>query len=131
MSDDLEKLFRIPANTRIRVNDTRRDIKKQYDALEKLRDKPDANYTFEQMRFFITEMNALLKTMADLQKHAAVRRPSRGKKGTGRPRGRPRKNFDAEGIPLYQDSPKPVKSEDDNSKAKFLQEITSEPEETE
>lgn len=129
MSDDLQKLFRIPANTRIRVNDTRRDIKEQYDAMKKLRDNP--SNTPEQTKFIIKEMNDLLKTMADLQKHAAARRPSRGKPGTGRPKGRPRKQFDSQGNPLYVTSPKLVKADDEDSKAKFLEGITSGPEETE
>lgn len=121
LSEGLPEGFKIAGNTRIRLRDTRLLIVQQYEAIQKLMNDPAAKYTFEQKQFFITELNDLIKQMAMLQKLASGRGRYKPKTKGGK-KGRPRREYGSDGVPLYQDSPKPVKP-DDESKTKFLQEM--------
>jgi hypothetical protein len=78
------------------------------------------------------QRTALLLELSKLQL-AVSKKWKRMNKGIGKggrhKGGRPKKMFDSQGEPLYNDSPR-VKSEDTPSKKKFLEEITGGPAET-
>jgi hypothetical protein len=98
-------------------------ILQQYETIQtELKNK---EYNFEQKAFLIKEANRLLELLEHLQVEKRKRREANGNK----PIGRPKKRVDSFGQPLYRES-KVKKTEDLESKKKFLSEIQDEPTET-
>lgn len=110
----------------IRRADIRKKVLAQYDSIQAERNREGANYTFEQITFFIQEGNRILELLARLPSRKGTS-PAPGKKRGGRPK----RMHDSEGNPLYNNSPKLAKPEDHTSKKKFLEGITGGTEETE
>jgi hypothetical protein len=111
----------------MRLVDMRRIGLQQYAAIQE--QLKDPTLTFEQRTVLNNQSIAILKELAGLQKVAIKKaRKQREEKSKGKP-GRPKKQFDSEGNPLYNDSPK---MEEPNSKEAFLNRIQANgPEETE
>lgn len=104
----------------MRLMDTRRLGLQQYTLIQE--QLKDPNLTFDQRLALITQANAVIKDLASLQK--AVIKKARKQREINPPkkRGRPRKQFDSDGNPLYNDSPK---MEEPNSKEAFLSRLQS------